>query len=335
MSETPANGTSPKPRQGTQTLVGVVWMIVTGFCFVAVTASVKMVGDDVPAAQAAFLRYALGAVFLLPMIPAMRAVTLTPRILRLSGLRGVAHALGVICWFYAMTRIPIAEVTAMNYLNPIYVTVLAVLVLGERISARRALAIAFALAGAMVILRPGFRELDPGHIAMLFTAGFFAVGYLVTKILADEVPAAVVVFMLSVVVPVVLAPIAIAVWVPVGWEDLGWLFVTAVFATAGHYTMTLAFRAAPLTVTQPVTFLQLVWATSLGALVFAEPVDVFVILGGAMIIAAISYIAWREAVLRRRVAAAGSTPGYGAPGAASGASSGARDTSDVRDSPGN
>jgi hypothetical protein len=129
--------------------------------------------------------------------------------------------LGVICWFYAMTRIPIAEVTAMNYLNPIYVTVLAVFVLGERISARRALAILFALAGAMVILRPGFRELDPGHIAMLFTAGFFAVGYLVTKILADEVPAAVVVFMLSVVVPIVLAPIAFAVWVPVGLGGSG------------------------------------------------------------------------------------------------------------------
>jgi hypothetical protein len=163
---------------------------------------------------------------------------------------------------------------------------------------------------------------------MLFTAGFFAVGYLVTKILADEVPAAVVVFMLSVVVPIVLAPVALAVWVPVGWGDLGWLFVTAVFATAGHFTMTLAFRAAPLTVTQPVTFLQLVWATSLGALVFAEPVDVFVILGGGMIIAAVSYIAWREAVLRRKVDAAASTPGYGTPaGMAAG--------SGVRDSPAN
>jgi hypothetical protein len=60
-------------------------MIVTGFCFVAVTASVKMVGDDVPAAQAAFLRYALGAIFLLPMIPAVRAVRFTPRILKLAG----------------------------------------------------------------------------------------------------------------------------------------------------------------------------------------------------------------------------------------------------------
>jgi drug/metabolite transporter (DMT)-like permease len=269
----------PTAAAGTQTLVGVFWMIVTGFCFVAVTASVKMVGDDVPAAQAAFLRYALGAIFLLPMIPAVRAVRFTPRILKLAGFVAWRHALGVICWFYAMTRIPIAEVTAMNYLNPIYVTVLAVLVLGERISVHRALAILFALAGAMVILRPGFRELDPGHVAMLFTAGFFAVGYLVTKILADEVPAAVVVFMLSV--------IGAGRSGAGGADSLGagglggsrLALRDGGLRDGGHFTMTLAFRAAPLTVTQPVTFLQLVWATTLGALVFAEPVDMFVILG--------------------------------------------------------
>lgn len=292
---------------------GVAWMIVTGLCFVAVTASVKMVGEDVPAAQAAFLRYVLGIVFLVPMVPAMRRVTLTGRILRLSALRGIAHSLGVIAWFYAMTRIPIAEVTAMNYLNPVYVTLLAVVVLGERISVRRAVAVLVALAGALVILRPGFRELDPGHFAMLFTAASFAVGYLTAKILADEVPAAAVVFLLSVVVTIVLAPFALVVWVPVGWGDLGWLFLTAVFATAGHYTMTLAFSAAPLTVTQPVTFLQLIWATLLGAMVFGEGVDAFVLLGGAMIIASVSYIALREARRKGRAAAARSAPGYGAP----------------------
>jgi drug/metabolite transporter (DMT)-like permease len=64
--------------------------------------------------------------------------------------------------------------------------------------------------------------------------------------------------------------------------------------------MTRAFRAAPLSVTQPVTFLQLVWATLLGALVFGEAVDPFVVLGGAVIIGAISYITWREAVVQRR-----------------------------------
>lgn len=292
---------APPPRVPPQRpVLGVIWMIVTGFCFVAVTATVKMVGSDVPAAQAAFLRYVLGLVFLVPMIPAMRATPLSRRALGLFGIRGIAHTAGVVCWFYAMTQIPIAEVTAMNYLNPVYVSVLAVFVLGERMAARRMLAVGLALLGALIILRPGFRELSPGHFAMLFTAVSFAIGYLIAKIMADEVPPEVVVFMLSVTVTLGLAPFAWVVWVPVSWENLGWLFLTAVFATTGHFTMTLAFRAAPLTVTQPVTFLQLVWATLLGAVVFSEPADVFVILGGALIIAAVSYITWREAMLRRK-----------------------------------
>jgi drug/metabolite transporter (DMT)-like permease len=291
---------SPPSKPDRRPVIGVIWMIVTGICFVAVTAMVKLVGDSVPPAQAAFLRYALGLVFLIPMIPAMRRTVLSRRALGLFGVRGAAHTLGVILWFYAMTQISIAEVTAMNYLTPVYVSVLAVFVLGERMAARRIAAVAVALIGALVILRPGFRDLDPGHIAMLVTALTFSVGYLIAKIMADEVPASVVVFMLSVTVTLGLAPFAYLVWVPVGAREVGLLFLTAVFATAGHYTMTLAFSAAPLTVTQPVTFLQLVWATLLGLLVFGEPVDAFVVLGGVLIIAAVSFMTWREAVLRRQ-----------------------------------
>ena len=84
------------------------------------------------------------------------------------------------------------------------------------------------------------------------------------------------------------------------FAELGWLALTAAFATAGHYTMTLAFAAAPLTVTQPVTFLQLVWATVLGAVAFDEGVDIFVIAGGALILGSVTFITWREAVLKRR-----------------------------------
>jgi drug/metabolite transporter (DMT)-like permease len=206
----------------------------------------------------------------------------------------------VISWFYAMTQISIAEVTAMNYLNPIYVTILAAIFLGERLAMRRIMAVVVAFCGALIILRPGFREISPGHIAMLFTAAAFSVGYLVAKIMADETSPSVVVGMLSLTVTVGLAPFAWAVWVPPTWEQIGWLFLVACFATAGHFTMTMAFKAAPLTVTQPVTFLQLIWATLLGAVAFGEPADIFVIIGGAMIIAAISYITLREAMLRRK-----------------------------------
>jgi drug/metabolite transporter (DMT)-like permease len=276
-------------------------MVLTGVMFVAVTAIVKHVGDDVPAAQAAFLRYVLGLVFLVPMIRPIMAARLTARQMKMFGIRGVVHALAVILWFYAMTRIPIAEVTAMNYLSPVYVSIGAALFLGEKLPPRRLIAVLLALVGAAIILRPGVKAVESGHIAMLGTAVLFAVGYLLAKRLSGEVSAAVVVGMLSITVTIGLAPFAYAVWITPTIAQLGWLFLVASFATAGHYTMTLAFAAAPLTVTQPVTFLQLVWAVVLGAVMFGEAVDGWVVFGGVVIMGSVSFITWREAVARRQV----------------------------------
>jgi len=278
---------------------GVMWMLVTGLMFVAVTAIVKYVGSELPAAESAFLRYLLGLVFLIPMIGPIRRAKLTPRALKLFGFRGLVHTLGVTLWFYAMTQISIAEVTAMNYLSPVYVTLGAAFFLGERLALRRIMAVVVALIGAMVILRPGFRELSPGHFAMLITAVMFAGSYLTAKVMADEVSPAVVVGMLSITVTIGLAPLAAMVWVTPTYEQLGWMFLLACFATAGHFTMTLAFQAAPVTVTQPVTFLQLFWAVLLGAFVFGEGIDGWVIFGGVIILASVSFITWREAVLNR------------------------------------
>lgn len=275
-------------------------MLVTGVNFVAVTALVKYLGPRVPAAEAAFLRYLLGLVFLIPMIRPILRAHLTKRQVGLFGLRGVVHTLGVVMWFYAMTQIPIAEVTAMNYLSPVYVTLGAALFLGETLAARRILAVVVALIGALIILRPGFREVNSGHLAMLGTAILFAVGYLVAKVMSEEVSPAVVVGMLSITVTIGLAPIAYSVWVTPTLGDLAILFAIASFATAGHYSMTLAFAAAPITVTQPVSFLQLVWAVLLGWVVFDESVDAWVVTGGLVIISAISFITWREAVLKRK-----------------------------------
>lgn len=274
-------------------------MIVTGLCFVAVTALVKTLGERIPAAESAFLRYVIGLVFLIPVWRELMAITLTTRQKKLFALRGLVHSLGVILWFFAMTRIPIAEVTAMNYLNPVYVSILAVFLLGERMALRRVLAVIAALIGSLIILRPGFRELDLGHIAMLGTAVLFAGSYLIAKIVSGELPASMVVALLSITVTIGLAPFAFAVWVTPSLADLAVLSAVACFATAGHYTMTLAFAVAPVTVTQPVTFLQLVWSVLLGMAFFGEPADPWVILGGGIIMASVIFITWREARLRK------------------------------------
>lgn len=300
MPDLPASPPIPRPVPAARPLAGIGWMVLTGLFFVGVTAAVKHGARDLPAAEAAFLRYFLGIVFLVPMIGPMRRVRLTGRQLRLFGLRGAAHSIGVILWFFAMTRITIAEVTAMNYLSPVYITIGAALFLGEAFAIRRMIAIAAAFLGALLILRPGFREIDDGHLAMLSTAVLFAFSYLTAKRMSDEVHPAVVVFMLSLVVTIGLVPFAVAVWQWPTGSEIAWMFLVAFLATAGHYSMTLAFAAAPVSVTQPVTFLQLLWSVLLGTLVFHEPIDVWVIVGGAVILGATTFIAIREAMPGRR-----------------------------------
>ncbi len=282
-------------------LTGILWMIATGLCFIAVTAIVKFAAQDLPAAQAAFLRYLTGLVFLLPVARVLLRTRISRADLGLFAGRGFLHGIGVMLWFYAMTQIPIAEVTALNYLSPVYVTLGAALFLGERLALRRILAVVVALLGVLVILRPGFREVETGHLAMLGTAILFAGSFLSAKSLSGRHSASMVVAMLSVTVTICLAPFAFAQWVTPSLTDWGWMFVVAAFATAGHYTMTRAFAAAPVSVTQPITFLQMVWAVLLGWAVFDEPPDAFVVLGAATIIASVSFIAWREAKLRREV----------------------------------
>ena len=289
-----------RPPSQQNPLMGVLWMIVTGILFVGVTATVKVAGTGIPAAESAFIRYCVGTVLLLPILGALLRTPLSRGQLALFGLRGVAHTGAVILWFFAMARIPIADVTAMNYMSPIYVTIGAVFILGEKMALRRILAVFASLVGALIILRPGFRELSLGHFAMIFAAMGFGVSYLTAKRVSDQVSPLIVVVMLSLTVTIGLAPFALANWVMPTQREFLLLSGVAVLATAAHYTMSLAFRAAPVSVTQPVTFLQLVWAVLLGVVVFGEPLDPFVILGALVIVGSISYISWREAVLRKR-----------------------------------
>ncbi|MDG1430285.1 MAG: DMT family transporter [Paracoccaceae bacterium] len=281
-------------------LVGILWMIFTGLCFVGVTALVKVLGTRLPAQQTAFIRYALGLVLVLPALKSVLAAKITRKQLGLLSVRGIVHTGGVILWFYAMARIPIADVTAMNYVSPVYVTIAAAIFLGEKLAARRIIAVMLGLVGAVIILRPGFRELNPGHIAMIFVPMSFGASYILAKRASNELSPTVIVAMLTVVVSIGLAPLAWPVWITPTPYEIAILAGVAVLATLAHYSMSLAFQAAPVSVTQPVTFLQLVWAVLLGSLVFGEAVDPFVLLGGAIIVASVSFIAWRESVLKRR-----------------------------------
>ncbi|MCP4997783.1 MAG: DMT family transporter [Hyphomicrobiales bacterium] len=282
------------------TLAGIGWMIATSFCFVAVTGIVRYIGTDIAAAEAAFVRYAFGVLIFLPM---MRPLLRNPppfRTVRLYALRGVVHSLGVTLWFFAMARIPIAEVTALGYTAPIFVTIGAAFFFRERLHFRRVAAVAIGFLGTLLILRPGFHEISSGQFAQLTAAPLFAASFLLAKRLTDDEDPVMIVIMLSIFCTLFLLPGAILNWTNPTLSEIFWLALTALVATLGHYTMTRAIQAAPLTVTQPVSFLQLIWATALGIIVFNEPMDPYVLIGGGIVVAAITFISHREAVAARR-----------------------------------
>lgn len=275
-------------------LEGVAWMLASGLAFVGVNSIVRALGTDIPAAQSAFVRFAFGVVFLLPVLPGLWRAGLPKEAQALSLWRGAVHVAAVLFWFYAMARIPMAQVTAIGYLNPVILLLAGALVLGEAMSLRRVIAVGLALCGTLIVLRPGAQAVTLGHLSQIGAAISFAASYLFAKRLSALIPASAVVALLSLTVTLGLLPLALWVWEPIAPLHLAGLAVVALLATAGHYMMTRAFRVAPMTVTQPVTFLNLLWAAAAGQVIFGETIDLWVLVGGGVIIGAISWVTWSE-----------------------------------------
>ena len=275
-------------------------MVFAGFLFVVVALIVRHLGSDLPAVEAAFIRYVFGLMILIPVLLRMNWRRVIKENLSLYAWRGLAHGVAVMLWFFAMARIPIAEVTAIGYTTPIFTTLGAILIFRERIRVRRVIAIIIGFIGMLIILRPGLITIEIGSLAQLIAAPCFAISFLFAKKLTHTEGSGDILVMLSIFCTLALLPGALILWQTPTLIELFWLLIVAVVATAGHYALTRSIAAAPLTVTQPFSFLQLVWAIIFGYLLFEEVPDLWVCAGAAIIVGSISYMTHREAVAARR-----------------------------------
>jgi len=266
---------------------------------------VRYLGTSMNPVQAGFIRYAFGLLMVLPLLSRAGVLSLHSKRIGFHALRGLAHGCGVMLWFFAMSRIPIAEVTALGFTAPVFTTLGAALFLRERLRSYRVIAMLAGFAGALLILRPGFREIDIGALAQVAAAPLFACSFLMAKSATRTESSTMIVVMLSVFCTLTLALPALAVWRTPTLEELELLFATAALATTGHYCMTRAFKAAEVSAVQPFTFLQLVWATLLGLVLFDEHPDLWIALGGALIVTAASWMAHREVQSQRRLTRSG------------------------------
>ena len=257
---------------------------------------IRLLGRDLPTAEVVFLRYAFALLAIAPWILRVGvATTFATSRLGLHGIRGIIATISTAAWYYGITVVPLAEALALNCLAAIYVTVGAVLFLGEKADARRWMAVLTGLLGAWIILRPGFQAVSTGAMIIVCSAAGWAATMLFIKVLArTDSPLTIVVYLYVFNVIYSAVPAAL-VWETPSLTHVVWLVVIGVLSSVGHLAIAQAFREAEATAVVPADFTRLAWAAMLGYVVFSEIPDVWTIVGALVIFASTTLLAYLEA----------------------------------------
>lgn len=274
--------------------LGLLLVLLGGLFITTLTWVVRSVADDINPLQAGFMRYAFGTLLLLPMAFKFKATDLAPRLVGGHIIRSIVHAISVLLWFYAVTKISLADLTALSFTAPVFITIGAFLFLGETFSYRRLGGIVTAFIGAVIILRPGVEAISLGAIAILISAPFQAASTLIGKHLAPRTSTYAMVFYLSLFVTLTSLIPTLFVWNMPSLNTCALTFGAAVLATCAHFCWTKSFQIADLSFTQPGMYFTLIWAVAIGFFIYDERPDVWSGAGAAIIIAATAYIAARE-----------------------------------------
>jgi len=254
----------------------------------------------VPTQEVAFFRNAFGLLALLPMLIRPGSAPLRTQQLPRYFLRSAIGLASMLCAFWAIGHLPISQAISLSYSTPLFVTIAAVLWLGETVRLRRWAAVIIGFIGVLIIVRPGSTSFTPGTLVAVGAAVLSSLVAIQIKQLTRVDSADTVVFYTYVFwVPLSLVP-ALFVWVwPTGLAWV-WLVATGVLGTLGQLLWTRALRLGEVSALTPISFMQLPLVSLLGWLLFNETLDRWTVIGAAIILGANAYIAHREAVLARR-----------------------------------
>lgn len=289
-----------KPLLHGDAAIGAALMVVATMCFVAMQALIRQLGGELPPFEVAFFRNLFGFLVIAPIFLRHGVAPLRTKRLPLHALRGTLQGLSMMAFFTGITMAPFAEATSISFSGPLFATVLAVVVLRERIRLRRILALLCGFLGVLIVLRPGFADVGLGQALLLGASlGWGAAIIVIKRLSATESAVTQTAYMGLFMTPITLLP-ALYVWQTPSLEQLLWLAVVGGFGTLGHFCFASAFKRADSSALLPLDFLRLFWASVVGFLLFGEVPDVWAWVGGGVIFVSATYIAFREAQLARR-----------------------------------
>ncbi len=225
---------------------------------------------------------------------------LRPRHPWLVTLRALLLAVDVVFAFFAFTKLPLADAYTMLFTAPMLVTALSVPLLGEHVGWRRWSAVAVGFIGVLIVLRPGFAELNLGHLAALVSALLFALSLIVARRIGNSETGSLLLVSLMVALLAVSAPALPRVYVASATSELAILAGIGLLMGVAHLGLIQALRLAPSGIVAPFHYSQIIWAVLFGLLLFDDRPDAWVAAGSTVIIGSGLYILWRETVRARQ-----------------------------------
>jgi drug/metabolite transporter (DMT)-like permease len=270
-----------------------LWMALWICCTLSMTLAARELSRELPVPEIMALRSFMAAFAITPFVLWSRGRVLVTQNPRLHFFRNVAHFAGQFSWFVAVSLIPLAQVVSIEFTMPIWIAILAAVLLGERLTGRRLMAIGLGFAGVVIILRPGVAAIDLGAIAALAAAlGFSLSTTLVKKLTGSESTLTILAHMFW--TQAVLSAL-MALGLALLWGDrFDWAWPTpklypfivlmGIVGSTGHYCLTRATAAVDATVVAPLDFVRVPLTALMGYWLYNEPLTVFLFIGAALIL---------------------------------------------------
>ena len=276
-------------------------------CFSVLDGVIKSLSARHPVPLLVWARWGFQVLaMLLWLAPKMGAGMLRTRHLRMQLLRGVLLVGSSLFFMTALSHLPLADATALNYTTPTIVIILAIVFLNERLTPARLAFVIAGLAGMLMIVQPGAEIFKGTSLFALGSAACYALYQITTRMVAADDPR------VSLFYPALIGTLLMTfVWpwfgsrIDVAWTDVAWLAGIGVLGTIGHFLLILAFQRAPASALTPFTYIQVVFATLIGWLVYDDFPDAMTLCGMALSAGSGLLLTWHE---RRRALIAAPEP---------------------------
>ena len=268
-------------------------------CFSVSDSISKSLASRYPVPLLVWARWGAQAIaMLIWLAPKMGTRMVHTRQLKMQLVRGVLLILSSLCFLTSLKYLPLADATALNYMTPTLVILIAIVFLRERLTAPRIAFVVAGVTGMLMIVQPGAEIFKGASLLALASAGCYAVYQITTRMLAGEDPRVTLFYpaLVGVCIMTLVWP-----WFgesrEVEWIDIGLMLTLGVLGTVGHFLFILAFQRAPASALTPFTYVHIVFATMIGWLAFDDLPDALTFAGMALIAGSGLLLTWHE---RRR-----------------------------------